>query len=101
MKMIVITAIRMFEEDIVKMLKENNVNAFSSTELVGHANKKSSNTSDNWFGGGNGQRQSMLFFAFVPEQNIAAVFDAVEGFNQKQKTESRIHLAVLNVEQSN
>lgn len=101
MKMIVITAIRLFEVDIVKMLKENNVNAFSSTELVGHANKKSSNNSDNWFGGGNGHKESMLFFAFIPEQNVDTVFHAVEDFNEKQTTESRIHLAVLNVEKSN
>jgi len=101
MKMIIITAIQMFEEDIVKVLKENNVNAFSSTELVGHANKKSSNSSDNWFGGANGNRQSMLFFAFIPAQDVTSVFDAVEEFNEKQTTESRIHIAVLNVEKSN
>jgi hypothetical protein len=101
MKMIVITAIQMFEEDIVKMLKQNNVNAFSSTELVGYANKKSTTSADNWFGGGNGHKQSMLFFAFVPEESVDAVFHAVEEFNGKQKTESRIHLAVLHVEKSN
>jgi len=101
MKMLIITAIQMFQEDILKMLKENNVNAFSSTALVGYGNKKSNSIDDNWFGGGNGSHQSMLFFALLPEHCVDDVFTAVEEFNSKQKTQSRIHLSVMNVERSN
>lgn len=101
MKMLVITAIQMFEEDILKMLRENKVNAFSSTELVGYGNKKASNIDDNWFGSGNGKYQSMLFFAFLPESSVDGIFKAVEAFNDSQKTQSRVHISVLNVEKSN
>lgn len=101
MKMLVITAIQMFEEDILKMLRENNVHAFSSTELVGYGNKKASSLDDNWFGGSNGKYQSMLFFAFLPESGVDDIFNAVEAFNSLQKTQSRVHISLLNVEKSN
>jgi hypothetical protein len=47
------------------------------------------------------ETDSLLFYAFVKKDNVDLLFDLVTGFNEKQETESKIHLAVVNIEKSN
>jgi hypothetical protein len=44
---------------------------------------------------------SVVFYAFLPKQNIDALFDEVTEFNKQQKSISKVHLAVFSVEKYN
>jgi nitrogen regulatory protein PII len=101
MKLIAITAIEEYEEALSALLQESKVSAFSSTEVLGHGTAKSASLEDNWFGGRSNNNSSVLFFAFVSEEAAAAVFKAIDTFNQQQTTQSKVHIALLNIEKSN
>ena len=47
------------------------------------------------------QNESMLFYAFATEEQTELVFKYANEFNETQKTLSKIHVVVLNVEKSN
>lgn len=100
MKLILLTAIQEFEADIKKMLQTAQVHSYSLHEVKGYK-KNTEEVADNWFGTEMPNNDSVLFYAFVPESNSSVVFEAVTKFNVQQETLSHIHIAVLNIEQSN
>lgn len=101
MKMLVITAVQSYQEMIVRILKESNIHAFSSTNVLGHVNHQDPNLEDNWFGGDVQNYQSILYFALLPTEQIEKVFEAVNKINEEAQSKSKIHLSVMGVERTN
>lgn len=75
------------------MYTHNDVNGFrdDSAKAIG----------TNWFGSEAIENESVLFFAFVEERFVTNTKTLVDEFNHQQETDSRIHIAILNIEQSN
>jgi hypothetical protein len=47
------------------------------------------------------ENTSILFYAFVSDENVDTLFNSIGEFNKKQKSLSHIHVAVTNIERSN
>ena len=90
-----------FEKDIKKMLQQAEVKSFSYRDVKGFKDHSEEGVETNWFGTEMNETDSLLFYAFVKKDNVDLLFDLVTGFNEKQETESKIHLAVVNIEKSN
>lgn len=101
MKLAIITAIREFEKDIKLQLKKADVKTYSMKEVTGYRDSTEDSIESNWFSSEMNQTQSILFYAFVKKENVDKLFNLVQEFNSKQKTMSKIHLAIINIEKSN
>lgn len=101
MKLVIITAIKEFENDIKLMLKQAKVQTFSFREVTGYRDSTEDAVKSNWFSSEMNQTESLLFYAFVKKENVDQLFELVKVFNNQQKTLSHIHVAVLNIEKSN
>ena len=101
MKLVVITAIAAFEKEIKKMLKEAKVKSYSYRDVKGFRDASEEGIEDNWFGSEMNETDSVVFYAFILQQNIDILFDEVTQFNKYQETISKVHLAVLSLEKYN
>lgn len=101
MKLLIITAVLDFENDIKQMLKKAHVKTFTFKEVKGFTDLSEEAIESNWFAGDMHETESILFYAFVKKENINPLFDLVNDFNAKQVTKSNIHIAFLNIEKSN
>ncbi len=101
MKLVIITAIKQFEKDIISQLKKANVKTFSFRDVTGYRDSTEDAVESNWFSSEMNQTESILFYAFVKKDNIDLLFKLIEEFNSKQKSLSHIHVAVVNIEKSN
>lgn len=101
MKLVIITAIQEFETAIKKQLKEAEVTTFSFKNVSGYRDSTEDAIETNWFSNEMNITASILFYAFVKKENVGVLFKSITGFNAQQETLSKIHMAVLNVEQSN
>ncbi|WP_188050414.1 hypothetical protein [Flavobacterium sp. GP15] len=101
MKLLIITAVLDFENEIKQMLKKAHVKTFTFKEVKGFTDLSEEAIESNWFAGDMHETESILFYAFVKKENIDPLFDLVNDFNAKQVTKSNIHIAVLNIEKSN
>lgn len=101
MKLLIITAIAEFGKEVKQILKKADVKTFSYKEVIGYRDSTEEALETNWFGTDRNESESILFYAFVPKENVDQVFDAVTAFNSKQETGSNIHTAVVNIEKSN
>jgi len=101
MKLLMITAIEVFEKDIKFLLKKCSITHFSYTDVKGHRDLTEESVGENWFGGDMNESQSIIFYAFVPKEKADNLFNSVKKFNDEQRTSSKVHVVVLNIEKSN
>lgn len=101
MKLLLITAVKEFEKEIKQLLKKASVQSFSYQEVKGYKNSTGEAVDSNWFGSEMNETDSILFYAFTPEEKVEDLFELVAEFNKEQESLSQIHIAVLNIEKSN
>ncbi|HEU4788554.1 MAG TPA: hypothetical protein VFS71_02620 [Flavobacterium sp.] len=101
MKLLLITAVKEFENQIKQLLKKASVQSFSYQEVKGFKNSTGKAVESNWFGSEMNETDSILFYAFTAKEKVDALFELVEYFNIEQESLSHIHIAVLNIEKSN
>lgn len=101
MKLLLITAVSEFEKEVKQILKKSQVKTFSFREVTGYRNTSEDAIESNWFGSEMNENESIMFYAFVPKENVDMVFSAILEFNSNQETLSHIHSAILNIEKTN
>ncbi len=101
MKLLLITAVSEFEKEVKQILKKAQVKTFSYREVTGYRNTSEDAIESNWFGSEMNENESIMFYAFVPKENVDMVFSAILEFNSNQETLSHIHSAILNIEKTN
>lgn len=101
MKLLLITAIAEFEKEVKQILKKAQVKTFSYREVTGYRNTSEDAIESNWFGAEMNENESILFYAFLPKENVDLVFNLITEFNSQQETLSHIHSVILNIEKSN
>ena len=101
MKLVIITSISEFEKEIKQILVQANVKNFSYKEVIGYHNSCNEAIGENWFGTEMNENESMLFYAFVPVENVdlicstaETVVDTVEDYYVPDKNDlsKPIHL---------
>lgn len=101
MKLIVITAIREFENDIKQILIKSNVKSFSYQHVIGFRDSSKEAVKSNWFASEMNEIESVMFYTFIMQENADRIIELIESFNEKLEDLSRIHVSILNVEKSN
>jgi len=101
MKLLVITAVKAFEESIKTILAENGVFAFSYNTVAGFRDISKEEMNRNWFANPTNKVDSLLFFAMVSEEISEKVFQAVEDLNTTCDLRTKIHIGIMNIEKSN
>lgn len=101
MKLLLITAVAEFEKEVKQILKKAQVKTFSYRDVLCYRNTSEDAIESNWFGAEMNENESIMFYAFVPKENVDLVFDLITEFNSLQETLSHIHSVILNIEKSN
>ena len=99
--LIVITGAIFFDEEIARILDKSDVAIYSRSNISGHKKKGETDLSENWFAGGNGYQESVMFFAFTSPNIVDKVMAAVVAFNSTLDSKSPLRAFVLGVEKHN
>ncbi|KIA88880.1 hypothetical protein [Kaistella jeonii] len=99
MKLLLITAIKEFESEIKNILIKSGSKSFTYNFVKGFKNERESNNTSNWFASSYAETDSLLFTVFVPEENTSLILKKIEEFNAGQETLSKVHIALINLEQ--
>lgn len=98
MKLLLITAIEEFENEIIKILKNLGVNVFSYQSVKGYRNDE--NTLESWFSTEHLSVDSLLFTVFVEQELENKIYEKIQILNSKLETLSKVHLATVMLEKS-
>lgn len=101
MKLLIITAIEEYADDIKKLLKQAKVVTYSFKKVIGFRDDTLDSIENNWFGVEVNENDAILVYAFLNEEKVDTFFDLVEEKNKSLETKSRIHVASVNIEKLN
>ncbi len=100
MKLLIITAVSAFENDMKLMLKEAGVSVFSCQEVTGYKDVTDEDIEGNWFAGEMIANDSIMCYAFASATATDKVLQLADAFNAKQDFVSKLHVAILPIEKS-
>jgi nitrogen regulatory protein PII len=98
MKLLIITAVKAFENDIKQILKSAEVSSYTYKDVKGYRDASELSIQENWFANEMNESEALFFYAFVKKENVDVVFDKVKEFNKNQGSLSSVHVATLNIE---
>ena len=99
MKLILITVVQEFREEILQLLKKATIDNFSETNIEGFKKNTASISATNWFSGQKSSVQSTLFFSFTEIENVKTLFNSIKIFNANLKTNNPIKAVVVPIEE--
>lgn len=100
MKLLIVTTVSEFQQDILKLFKKANIEAFSSSEIDGYKNTNSLIATQSWFPGHKGGNESLMFFSFTDEVKIEEIFGYLKEYNKHLETNNPVRAIVLPIEKS-
>lgn len=100
MKLLIVTTVSEFQQDILKLFKKANIEAFSSSEIDGYKETNSLVATQSWFPGHKGGNESLMFFSFTDEEKIKEIFEYLKEYNTHLETNNPVRAVVLPIEQS-
>ena len=98
MKLVIVTAVEEFEEEILKLFKNANIENFSTSDIDGYKNGSSILMASIWFSGKKAGNESNMFFSFTEHEKIDLLFDLIIEFNTKLETNNPIKAIVVPIE---
>ena len=100
MKLVIVTAVREFRKELVKLFKLANIENFSEAEIDGHKTDVLNSLSENWFATAKPNNESLLFFSFTEEKHIDSLFNLIKTFNSNLETHNPVRAVVIPIEKS-
>lgn len=98
MKLLIVTAVKAYEKEALKLFKTAKISAFSSGDINGFKTDDHENLIDNWFSSSTNKVQSVLFFTFADEEKISLLMDSLTEFNKEIRSDNPLRAIVLPIE---
>lgn len=100
MKLVIVTSVEEYHDDILKIFKKSNIQNFSESEIDGYKNTPAILSTNNWFATNKSVTNSIMLFSFTEKEKIDTLFEYLEKFNNKIESNSPIKAIVLPIEKS-
>lgn len=100
MKLLIVTVVEQFDDDILKLFKRAKIESFSESHIDGFKNPASVFMASNWFPSEKGGVKSSMFFSFTDEDKVDTLFELIEDFNNNLETNNPIRAVVVPIEKS-
>lgn len=98
MKLLIITSVKQYEKETVRLLKKANITAFSNADINGFKTSDKENLISNWFSSATDNVKSILFFTFTENEKIDVLLHEINIFNAALESDNPLRAIVLDVE---
>lgn len=99
MKFLIVTLVKEFEKDVLKLFKDANITSFSNVDINGFKSTSVENLIDNWFSNSTDKVQSTMFFTFTEKEKINTLLTEIKIFNEQKHLTNPLRAIVLDVVQ--
>jgi len=98
MQLLIITTVKEYEKETVRLFKKSEITAFSNANINGFKTDDSENLISNWFSSTTDNIKSILFFTFTEKEKIDVLLSEIKTFNAAIESENPLRAIVLSVE---
>ena len=100
MKLVMVTAVEQFHNDILQIFSKADIRNFSESEIEGYKKAPAILSSSNWFASGKSGTNSIMLFSFTENEKIDVLFKLLEEYNTNMETNNPVKAIVLPIERS-
>lgn len=101
MKLLFVTCLEDFKNDVIKIFHEAHVKVFSFMEATGVKDERDVNLLDDWFGNKDGEFRSLILFSFTSSETAAEAMRLIKTYNETDGKRFPIRAFIMSVEDSN
>jgi len=101
MKFLIITCVKEYQDEVIKIFKEASIAAFSVTDVTGFKDNHVEGLMDGWFASGDEKFDSLVIFSFTGAANADKGIELINQYNKVSETRFPIRAFIVPVEKSN
>jgi len=101
MKLFIVTSLKDYQPDVIKIFKAAEISVFSITDVIGVKDNHPVNLMADWFASGDEKFDSLMIFSFTNDENAANGMELIEKYNLSNNTGFPIRAFIVPVEKSN
>ncbi|MCA0131684.1 hypothetical protein [Winogradskyella alexanderae] len=98
MKLVIVTAVEEFQNEVLKLFKNADIESFSTSDIDGYKSSPNLLATSSWFPSIKGASESHMFFSFTEQEQIERLFHLIAEFNSNIETNNPIRGIVLPIE---
>ena len=99
MKLVIVTAVKEYQDKVLKVFQQSGIENFSSSSIDGYKNQSSIITAQSWFPSVKGGNQSLMYFSFTQQEMIESLLKNIKELNTQLEDYNPIRAIVLPIEQ--
>ncbi len=101
MKLFIITCLKDYQDDVLKIFKQAQITVLSIADVTGFKNDQSSDLLEDWFASGDEKFDSRVIFSFTVSEKAEIGMELVKQYNKEYETEFPLRAFIVPVEKSN
>lgn len=101
MKLFIVTSLKDYQDDVIKIFKKAEIAVFSITDVVGVKDNQHADLMEEWFASGDEKFDSLMIFSFTSDQSAEDGMELIEKYNQSNNTGFPVRAFIVPVEKSN
>lgn len=99
MKLVIVTAVKEYQDKVLKVFQQSGIENFSSSSIDGYKNQSSIISAQSWFPSVKGGNQSLMYFSFTQQELIESLLKKIKELNAQLEGYNPIRAIVLPIEQ--
>jgi hypothetical protein len=100
MKLFITACLKEYQDDVIKIFRQANINVLSVTDVIGFKGNQSPNLLAEWFAAGDEEFDSLLFFSFTANENAEKGIELISKYNIETETNFPVRGFIVAVEKS-
>lgn len=100
MKLLIITCLKEYQQDVADILGKAKVNVFSVSDTTGFKDDHAENLADSWFAAREESFDSLFIFSFTTAENAQDAMTLIKNYNAGASTAYPVRAFIVPVEQS-
>ncbi|MBL7701635.1 MAG: hypothetical protein JNM14_05265 [Ferruginibacter sp.] len=101
MKLLIVTFLKDYQEDVQKIFKQAQITAFSIADVTGFKDGQAPDLLEDWFASGDEKFDSQVIFSFTENQKAELALELANNYNTQNETKFPVRAFIVPVEKSN
>ena len=101
MKLFIVTCLKDYQDEVIKIFKKAEISVFSITDVVGVKDNHHVNLMEEWFATGDEKFDSLMLFSFTGDENAEHGMELITKHNEANETGFPVRAFIVPVEKSN
>ncbi len=100
MKLVIVTVVNDYINDVFNLFRISGITMFSKFDIEGFKTAQPDDLTFNWFASVSAGADSEMFFSFVEDAQVDMLFNEIKAFNEKLTSNNPVKAIVVPIERS-